>query len=107
MDDATKVRREGPYIIDIGKQLSRYDAVDTGMFLCTPGVFSALERTTVNGDCSLSDGMRLMAQNGKLRAFDIGDAPWQDVDTPEALAHAEFMFAGQYWPSDSVDVAYA
>ena len=38
MDDATKVRRKGPYIIDIGKQLSQYDAVDTGMFLCTPGV---------------------------------------------------------------------
>lgn len=105
MDDATKVRRKGPYIIDIGKQLSRYDAVDTGMFLCTPGVFSALERATVNGDCSLSDGMRLLSHEHKFLAYDIGHASWQDVDTPEALAHAEFMFDTGYWPS--VDFAYA
>ena len=105
MDDATKVLRSGKYILEIGKQLPRYDAVDTGMFLCTPAVFTALERATVNGDCSLSDGMRLMAQAGGLRAFDIGDASWQDVDTPEALAHAELIFSDHYWPS--VDFAYA
>lgn len=105
MDDATKVRRSGPYIIEIGKQLTRYDAVDTGMFLCTPGVFCALERATVNGDCSLSDGMRLMSREHKFRAFDIGDASWQDVDTPEALAHAGLIFANEYWPK--VDFAYA
>jgi len=105
MDDATKVRRQGPYIIEIGKQLSRFDAVDTGMFLCTPGVFAALEHSTVNGDCSLSDGMRLLSQEHKFRAYDIGEASWQDVDTPEALAHANVIFANQYWPK--VDFAYA
>ncbi len=105
MDDATKVCRQGPYIIEIGKQLTRYDAVDTGMFLCTPGVFSALERATVNGDCGLSDGMRLLSGEYKFRAFDIGDASWQDVDTPEALAHANHLFADHYWPR--VDYAYA
>ncbi len=105
MDDATKVLRSQQYILEIGKQLPRYDAIDTGMFLCSPAVFSALELATFNGDCSLSDGMRLMAEAGKLRAFDIGEASWQDVDTPEALAHAEHMFAEQYWPS--ADFAYA
>jgi choline kinase len=105
MDDATKVRCQGPYIIEIGKQLTRYGAVDTGMFLCTPGVFSALERATVNGDCSLSDGMRLLSREYKFRAFDIGDASWQDVDTPEALAHANHLFADHYWPK--VYFAYA
>jgi 1L-myo-inositol 1-phosphate cytidylyltransferase len=87
MDDATKVRCIADYVIDIGKQLARFDAVDTGMFLCTPAVFSALEQATVNGNCSLSDGMRILAENRKLRAFDIGAAIWQDVDTPEMLAH--------------------
>ncbi len=108
MDDATKVLRNGKHIIEIGKQLSRYDAVDTGMFLCTPAVFTALDRATKNGDCSLSDGMRLMAQDRKLRAFDIGSALWQDVDTPEALTHAERVFAEQYRPNEtSVEIAYA
>lgn len=87
MDDATKVRCIDNYIIDIGKQLTRFDAVDTGMFLCTPAIFSALEQGTTNGNCSLSDGMRILAANRKLRAFDIGDGIWQDVDTPEALTY--------------------
>lgn len=107
MDDATKVRRQGAYIVEIGKQLCRYDAVDTGMFLCTPGVFSALERATVNGDCSLSDGMRLMSQEHKFRAYDIGDASWQDVDTPAALAYAELVFAPPYHPErSSLELVY-
>ncbi len=92
MDDATKVRCIGDYITDIGKEIARYDAVDTGMFLCTPAIFSALEQATVKGNCSLSDGMRVLAAKRKLRAFDIGDALWQDVDTPEALAFGSNTF---------------
>jgi choline kinase len=92
LDDATKVRREGNEIIEIGKDLSRYNAVDTGMFLCSPALFNRLESAKKNGDCSLSDGMRKLAQNGKLSAFDIGNGHWQDVDSPEALAYAELVF---------------
>jgi hypothetical protein len=32
--------------------------------------------------------MRLMAQNGMFKAFDIGEGQWQDVDTPEAFEFA-------------------
>ena len=92
MDDATKVRCMGNYIIDIGKQIIPYDAIDTGMFLCQPALFDWLESAAIDGNCSLSDGMRLMAQQRKLRAFDIGDAMWQDVDTPDALAFADSLF---------------
>ena len=99
MDDATKVRCIGDYIIDIGKEITRYDAVDTGMFLCTPAIFSALEQATVNGNCSLSDGMLLLAAKRKLRAFDIGEALWQDVDTPEALKFGTNIFGDAYEPN--------
>ena len=99
MDDATKVLHKAGQIVAIGKLLPVYNAVDTGMFLCTPAIFSALEFATVNGDCSLSDGMRLLAEQGQFRAFDIGDGMWQDVDTPEALAHAESMFDAPYRPN--------
>ena len=92
MDDATKVRCIGNYIIDIGKQIMPYDAIDTGMFYCTPSIFQWLDSAMNNGNCSLSDGMRLMAQQRKLRAFDIGDAMWQDVDTPDALGYAQQLF---------------
>lgn len=92
MDDATKVSTIGTYITDIGKQLSRFDAVDTGMFVCSQSLFTALDASVVDGNCSLSDGMRSLAAKRKLRAFDIGDARWQDVDTPEALEHARVVF---------------
>jgi 1L-myo-inositol 1-phosphate cytidylyltransferase len=92
LDDATKVKCEADHIVDIGKDLARYDALDTGMFLCSPVLFHRLESAKRDESCSLSDGMRQLAREQKLRAFDIGDAHWQDVDSPEALAHAESIF---------------
>jgi 1L-myo-inositol 1-phosphate cytidylyltransferase len=92
LDDATKVQRKGNYIIGIGKDLPSYDALDTGMFLCSSALFDRLEAARKNGDCSLSDGMRRLAQDWKLRAFDIGDGHWQDVDSPQALEHVERIF---------------
>lgn len=92
LDDATKVKCEADHIVDIGKDLAHYDALDTGMFLCSPALFDRLESAKKDGNCSLSDGMRQLAREQKLRAFDIGDAHWQDVDSPEALAHAESIF---------------
>ena len=38
---------------------------------------------------ALADGVRLMAEEERRLAVDIGEAWWQDVDTPEMLAQAE------------------
>src|ERR1700741_262403 len=94
LDDATKVLRNGDRIVDIGKEIAHYDALDTGMFLCSPALFGRLESATKDGNCSLSDGMRQIANEPRLRPLEIGDAQWQDVDTPEALAYAEVVFDG-------------
>src|SRR6266436_288390 len=96
LDDATKVLRNGDRIVDIGKEIAHYDALDTGMFLCSPALFDRLESATKDGNCSLSDGMRQLAGERRLRALVIGEAHWQDVDTPEALAHAEGVFGGYF-----------
>jgi 1L-myo-inositol 1-phosphate cytidylyltransferase len=92
LDDATKVRLNGNNIVEIGKELSHYQALDTGMFLCSPALFDHLEAAKKQGDCSLSDGMRTLGQEGKLKGFDIGDGRWQDVDTPEACTYTEQIF---------------
>jgi 1L-myo-inositol 1-phosphate cytidylyltransferase len=92
LDDATKVQRRGNYILEIGKNLSNFDALDTGMFLCSPTLFNRLELAKKDGDCSLSEGMRKLAHEWKLKAFDIGEGHWQDVDSPQALAYAEEIF---------------
>jgi choline kinase len=88
LDDATKVRLEGDHIVEIGKNLKQYNALDTGMFLCQPSLFLWLESALTNGNCSLSDGLRFMGQSRAFRSFDIGDRLWQDVDTPAALDYA-------------------
>jgi len=98
LDDATKVRREDDRIVDIGKEIMNYDALDTGMFLCSPVLFDKLESAMRDGNCSLSDGMRQLARESKLRALEIGGAQWQDVDTPQALNHAEMVFDAPFRP---------
>ena len=92
LHDATKVRLEGNHIVDIRKDLLHYDALDTGMFLCSPALFERLESARKDGNCSLSDGMRQLGCEGRLKGFDVGNGHWQDVDTPEAFAYAESIF---------------
>jgi 1L-myo-inositol 1-phosphate cytidylyltransferase len=89
LNDATKVQTLGDRIVAIGKQLVHYDAVDTGLFVCGQNIFDYFERAKINGDCAVSDGVRLMAEDGQVRAMDIADAWWQDIDTPMMLASAE------------------
>ena len=92
LDDATKVKLDGNHIVDIGKDLLHYDALDTGMFLCSPALFERLEAAKKDGNCSLSDGMRQLGRERKLKGFDVGNGHWQDVDTPEAFAYTESIF---------------
>jgi 1L-myo-inositol 1-phosphate cytidylyltransferase len=89
IDDAMKVQTRGDRITAIGKNLETYDAIDTGLFVCPPEFFGYLERAKREEDCSLADGVRSMAADGKARVIDIGAAWWQDIDTPDMLEHGE------------------
>jgi 1L-myo-inositol 1-phosphate cytidylyltransferase len=92
LDDAMKVQTHEGNVIAIGKNLVDYDAIDTGLFVCPEAIFDYLEgakSSSQRNDCSLADGVRSMASEGKVRAIDIGNAWWQDIDTPEMLAQAE------------------
>lgn len=89
IDDAMKVITTGSRVTTIGKELTTYDAIDTGLFVANDELFDYLRSAKRNGDCSLADGVRLMAADGKVRAIDIRDAWWQDVDTPKTLQAAQ------------------
>jgi hypothetical protein len=52
-------------------------------------MFKYLRRALKENDCSLADGVRLMAADQNALAIDIGEAWWQDVDTPAMLVKAE------------------
>jgi choline kinase len=89
LDDAMKVQTRNGLVAEIGKSLTSYDAIDTGLFVCPAEIFSYLKAARKNDDCSLADGVRLMAHDQKVRAIDIGAAWWQDVDTDAMFARAE------------------
>lgn len=90
LDDATKVRADAGRLVDIGKQLQAYDCIDTGVFVCTTGLLDALDSVLAErGDASLSQGVAKLASSGRMHVLDIEGGFWQDVDTPEMLAHAE------------------
>ena len=88
-DEATKVRREGARIVAIGKELTEFDALDTGVFVFSPQLFDALEDARSQGDTTLSGGVRQLAVRGLMRGVEIGDAAWCDIDTVSDLAAAE------------------
>lgn len=93
IDDATKVKMAPSGLItDIGKELSDYDALDTGVFRIGPALVQELAALLAQrGDCSLSEGVRALADKGQFFACDVGDARWIDVDTGPALERAEAM----------------
>jgi histidinol-phosphate aminotransferase len=92
LDDATKVRLKSGRIVDIGKEISDYNCLDTGVFRIGPALIRELERLEKHaGDCSLSDGVRVLAERGAFFGCDVGDSRWIDVDTPAAFMRAEAM----------------
>ena len=96
IDDATKVRSEAGHIVEIGKQLTTFDRIDCGVFAVTPRLLEELTAVRADkGDCSLTDGVRRLAEARRARVADIGDELWQDVDTPADRTHAEAVFKGR------------
>jgi len=89
MEDVTKVQVDAGKVVSIGKDLTAFNAFDTGMFYCTPALFDALERSAKAGDTSLSGGIRQLAAARKVDTFDIGGHFWIDVDDPQAYSKAE------------------
>jgi len=90
IEDVTKVLVENGKVADIGKGLTGYNTYDTGIFLCSPAIFSAIEISIArNDDSTLSGAIRVMARDGNVRTFDIGGGLWIDVDDEEAFYKAE------------------
>lgn len=98
LDDVTRVRLEGQHIVGIGKDLTEFNAFDTGIFKAGPALFEAIEMAGAEtGDYSISAGMHLLARDGRAFGVDVGDAFWIDVDSPDMHDLATgYVKTGQY-----------
>ena len=85
LEDATKVLVEAGKLTDIGKEITCYNAIDTGIFLCSHALFDALEASASQGRESLSDGIRELIRNQCMEATDVSSLFWQDIDTARDL----------------------
>jgi 1L-myo-inositol 1-phosphate cytidylyltransferase len=93
LDDVTRVMCSNGRIEHIGKVIREFNAIDTGVFLCTPVIFDALEVSQAAGDDSISGAMNVLAREDKARVFDIQGRLWLDVDDPATLDKAETLLS--------------
>ncbi len=88
-EDATKVRVSADRIVEIGKTVHPWDAVDAGFFLLDDRVFDALRAAGAGEQLSVSAGMRRVADAGYLAPVALNGVGWVDIDTPDDWARAE------------------
>lgn len=88
LEEAMKLVTQGDRVRRIGKDLTAYDAIDTGVFLCRRGLFDALREAQAAGEDALCAGVQRLAARGDARWVDSAGLFWQDIDTAEDLARA-------------------
>ena len=89
MEDVTRVHTENGYIINIGKTIDNFNGFDTGIFLCHPAIFEALEHACkIHNDTTLSAAIRVLAENKHARSVQTNKF-WIDVDDKVAYQKAE------------------
>ena len=91
--EATQVRVDQMgWVTRIGKNLPRWNGLDTGVFWLTPASFRAVETLQAEGlpSPTLAQVCRSLIEHGKgLKACDVSGRFWTDLDTPTDLRRAE------------------
>ena len=100
--EATVALTREERLVAVGKDLTAYNAVDTGIFLCTPPLFTAVAREMDNGMTTMSGGVNRLAAAGRAGAVDLGDVWWIDVDNPADLASARRHFRKEIFRGENV-----
>lgn len=94
LKDPTKVLvdRDG-YIERIGKDLAVWNCTDTGVFLCEPVIFKAVDAVSNMGySVSISGCLRWLIGHGfRIKTHDVSGGLWLDIDTPDDLRFAETL----------------
>jgi choline kinase len=92
LDDPTRVLVNNcGKILEIGKDISTWNCVDTGVFVVSRRFDSVVETIVQqNGDCTISNAVNhMITSNMDIQAWDSDGAFWLDIDTPSDLQFAE------------------
>lgn len=89
--EATRARVRGNRVTNLGKTIEDWNALDTGIFWCTPRVFDELTPSRRDGEAGAM--FAALAHAGDLDAIDVTGHRWIDVDTFKDLALAEALLA--------------
>jgi CDP-L-myo-inositol myo-inositolphosphotransferase len=97
----TKVFERDGKILKIGKDIQESNYVDTGIFLCSPSIFSSIEGAVKKGETEISDCIKKIVVEGEVEVFDISQINsyqskmrkeikpwWIDIDREEDLIRA-------------------
>jgi choline kinase len=83
-------------VIDLGKSIPEWNALDTGLFWCTPRIFDAMTGCMRDGEAGAV--FASLARTGELDAVDVSGRRWMDIDTVEDLRLAgEMLATGALW----------
>ncbi len=98
----TKVFEKNGKILDIGKDVENSNCIDTGIFLCSPKLFSYVEESVREGNTELADCIAKAASRKDVEIFDIAQIAgyiskmrkeiepwWIDVDTEKDVERAK------------------
>jgi CDP-L-myo-inositol myo-inositolphosphotransferase len=89
LEDVTKVRVIDGLIQNIGKTIDDFNGFDTGIFLCTPTIFEALDHaSTIKHDTTLSAAIRVLAETNHAKSLQTKEF-WIDIDDEKAYQKAE------------------
>lgn len=86
--EATKVALNDGLVVDIGKELDRWDGVDTGFSHWPAGALAATASEPCEGELAALMAHRAHKEGG-LTACDLSGHFWLDIDTEEDIHLAE------------------
>ena len=93
LNDATKVHEEERQILEIGKDITQYNCIDTGFFYLHEDLFEAFnELEKEQESISISEIIQKYSASNPFVVTDIGSALWQDVDDMDMYRHAKKVF---------------
>ncbi|MGI5900926.1 MAG: sugar phosphate nucleotidyltransferase [Desulfitobacteriia bacterium] len=89
--DGTKIKADQDYALELGKNLTEFNAVDCGLFIGSKALLEALEVSIDRGEYALTDAVNILAREGKVKLHFV-EGIWEDVDDFASYKNAEKKF---------------